>query len=316
MHLQPSPDSGPAAGDPGSPKVVAVIVTFNRPTMLVQAIESIHKQDREVSAIVVVDNGTSIESREIINRDFPDVVHEQMNDNLGSNGGFNFGIAKALELGADYIWLFNDDAYAEPTALSDTLSAFTESSGQRVAVASTAINNNGVLIYGYRFRGRAIPLKMPVNQSAEDVDMVIFNGALFSADAVRECGLPRPEFFMMWGEWEYCLRFKAAGYRIVCLPQQRITHRTAGSSDAVSGEFPFRSYYQTRNHLVFVMANRSPVNIYWFLNRLIKHIVATILWQDHKMLRLKLRFRGIFDALRGNMGRTLEPSGSFNPRQR
>lgn len=110
---------------------------------------------------------------------------------------------------------------------------------------------------------------------------------------------------MMWWEWEYCLRLRSQGLRVLVVPRVRVLHDTIGSA---SGRSPaWRGYYQSRNHLRFVLDRGSLSDMAFWFAREAKFAAATLLRGDQKARRLRLRLAGAVDAVRGRMGRTVVP---------
>jgi len=113
-------------------RVAAVLVTHNRPQLLLQALAALRAQTRPLDAIYIVDNGSDppctpggtggigVPGR-------PDeVTLLRSSVNLGGAGGFAMGMAHAFAAGHDWIWLLDDDAMARPDALAQLLGAAAE----------------------------------------------------------------------------------------------------------------------------------------------------------------------------------------------
>jgi GT2 family glycosyltransferase len=137
------------------------------------------------------------------------------------------------------------------------------------------------------------------------VDVVVFGGLLLAASVVRDVGVPTAGYFMMCEELEYCLRVRAAGYPIMVLPQPCTVALHVGSSP--EGGALWRSYYQTRNQLAMSVARGSAPEVAWWLVRQAKFAGATVLHQDRKRERLRLRALGAWHGLCGVSGRVVEP---------
>jgi GT2 family glycosyltransferase len=90
-------------------KLVAVVLNWNGGEDTLRAVESL----RGVETIVV-DNGSTDGSAAEVERRFPQVELIRTGANLGFAGGNNVGIRRALERGADWVLLLNNDAVADP----------------------------------------------------------------------------------------------------------------------------------------------------------------------------------------------------------
>jgi len=71
----------------------------------------------------VVDNGSGDDSVEQISSAYPEITLLSLHENLGFAGGYNAGIKQALEQGAEYIFLLNNDTTIDPQAVNTLVHA-------------------------------------------------------------------------------------------------------------------------------------------------------------------------------------------------
>ena len=107
--------------------------------------------------------------------------------------------------------------------------------------------------------------------------------------------------FLMFEEWDYCLRIHKARFNIVTVLDVATSHLFAGSTGNSS---PWRGYYQTRNHLAMVLERRSMRELFWWGFRQVKFSVGVLLYLDSKRERLRFRALGAWPGFRGRLGRT------------
>ncbi len=115
------PSVAPAAGGP--PRVVAVVVTYNRRDLLAEALSAVLGQSRAPDAVIVMDNASTDGTAEMVRARFPSVRLAAARRNTGGAGGFAYGLALALAEAADLVWLMDDDTVPEPGALRAMLDA-------------------------------------------------------------------------------------------------------------------------------------------------------------------------------------------------
>lgn len=138
-------------GDPGTypdpeGKIYAVVVTFNRQGLLLECLESLFRQTRPLDGLVLVDNASDDGTPECLlshglipelpPKDFQGIweirhfspsfsaspIHYlRMTENEGGAGGFHEGTKKALALGADWLWLMDDDVEPDVACLEEQL---------------------------------------------------------------------------------------------------------------------------------------------------------------------------------------------------
>ena len=122
------------------PRVVAVVVAWNRQDLMVQTLDGLASQTRAPEAVVVIDNASTDNSRAIAQDH--QVVDEvlTMPENLGGAGGFAAGIARAVNhWNADLVWIMDDDTVPTQTALAGLLEARRRYPGQPALLASLSL---------------------------------------------------------------------------------------------------------------------------------------------------------------------------------
>ena len=246
-----------------SPRVVAVVVTWNRRELLEESLAAVRAQTHAPTAVVVVDNASTDGTSELLDTayaDQPDVDVVRLRQNTGGAGGFAVGIERALLHHPDLVWLLDDDTVPTPTAAERLVSAWEEHPGPGAAVRARPV--------GWA-DGRAPPRDTPrpppaaaaaETAAAESVGAVPIRSASFvslmcDADRVRERGLPVADYFLWNDDFEYSTRLARGGVGLYC-PASVVVHKTRvfGSTDADPGE---RFFFEVRNKLWTFTRSRS-----------------------------------------------------------
>jgi GT2 family glycosyltransferase len=95
--------------------ITVVTVNYNRHTDTYACLDSLLSSHGSTPAIIVIDNG-SIEPLDLAA--YPTVELIRLERNLGFAGGFNVGLRRALEQGAEAVLVLNNDTLAAPDMLS------------------------------------------------------------------------------------------------------------------------------------------------------------------------------------------------------
>ena len=197
------------------PKVVCVIVTRDRATLLRRCLDAVARQTRPPDHLVVVDNGADAETESIVRR--AGVPHTYLSSvaNLGGAGGFAYGILHARALGADWVWLADDDGRpADPWVLGRLL----------VTAADHDLDVVSPLVLDEADPEQlAFPLRRGLTWVRRRADLgmevllpnvaTLFNGALFSVRALEAVGVPDPRLFVRGDEVEIHRRLRRSGLR-------------------------------------------------------------------------------------------------------
>jgi GT2 family glycosyltransferase len=284
-------------------RVATVVVTYNRCAVLAETLDAVRAQTRPPDHAYVVDNASDDGTGELLTNRFSDVVHVRMADNVGWSAGLAQGMALARSEGFDAFWLLDDDSPPEPHALEALVAATGEGSARTGIVGS----RGGVIRFGLirHLSDARVGVGPRAGNGPFPVDFVLLDGSLVLRTLVDEVGLPRPDYFIMLEDVEYTLRAGRAGFEVLVLGRDLARRKHLGS---VPGSSPWRAYYQSRNHVRMALDFRSPSLFLGCLARQVRFMSAAFRAPDHRWERVKLRSRGVWDGLRGRMGRRVDPN--------
>jgi rhamnopyranosyl-N-acetylglucosaminyl-diphospho-decaprenol beta-1,3/1,4-galactofuranosyltransferase len=237
---------------PEPPRVVAVIVTYNRRDLLLESLAAVQAQRRQPDMVIVVDNASTDGTAAAVRARFPAVRLDGLDGNYGGAGGFAYGMAQALGAGADLIWAMDDDTIPEPGALAALLAAREAYPGRAPAIVASA-----VLWTDGRPHPMNTPRAKPMAAAAEraaaaDCGCVPIRSASFVSVLVdaAECarrGLPRADFFLWNDDFEFTTRLLRGNIGLLC-PASVVVHKTQtfGGTTVDPAE---RFFYEVRNKI-------------------------------------------------------------------
>ena len=278
------------------PSVIAVLVTFNRSDILQKALDCLQHQDASIQEIVVVDNHSTDDTVEVLQRRKlldPRIQIICHSVNAGYGGGLNVGMKWVLEnRDPDFMWLMDDDSFPEPDALSLLLSY----------KRSTDYDLLGLSGYkmGYWRKTTVYP-----KTHTSDVDFILVDNAILSTDAARNVGVVSADFFMMCEDYEYCLRLRKAGFKVGIINNNHVRRLNLGSQK-FSRTTMWRGYYHSRNHMLILKEFFSFKRLIHYVALQFKYLLGSLKAQDRKT-RIRLRLTGILHGLQGKRGKTLDP---------
>ncbi|GAA0880878.1 glycosyltransferase family 2 protein [Algoriphagus jejuensis] len=280
--------------------VYGVVVTYQRYPELKKTLQALNSEGIGWSKLIIIDNNPSS------SRDFA-LIAEYMQckwifpaENIASAGGFALGMEEGIRLGADWVWLFNDDSRPISGALDSLKNAISQSMDKKIGMVKIAnFNDKGEAIL-LDWKGVRKPRYVKPSSDPFQTDLVTFDGCLISAELIKQIGYCDPAYFMGTYEFDYCLRARDAEFAIFTIPNGLIEDGKLGS---VGGTPPWRQYYNTRNHLWLGIDRGDPQTKMAWLVREIKFIYAILRWEDQKILRLKMKFFATVHALMGKRGK-------------
>ena len=284
-------------------KIAVVIVTFNRCDELVKTISAIRNQGILENDIIVINNNSSDNTKNILDSNFKNIQSIHLNENIASAGGFSKGMQTAYEKGYDWVWLFNDDSRPVEGSLKSILEHLNSDKIQigLLKIANKDENNKAVLLY---WNGVRKPVSVDVSNEIVQTDLITFDGCIISKKTIEKIGYCDPLYFMGTYEFDYCLKAKDAGIGVYTLPNGLIEDGKLGGKN---GTPPWRQYYNTRNHLWLALDRKSFVIFKGWLIREIKYTLSIILSGDKKIIRLVFKLRAIRDAFLNKRGKRYDP---------
>lgn len=244
---------GPGAG--GGSSVAAVVVTYNRRELLDEALTALAAQTRVPDRVVVVDNASADGTAAMVADRFPKADLLTLPRNVGGAGGFSAGMARALDGGADLLWLLDDDTVPGPGALEALLAArekaATGDDGPPSLLASRVVWTDGRdhPMNTPRPKPRATAAETAIARAAGCVPIrsASFVSVLVDATGVRERGLPIADYFLWNDDFEFTTRLLRGRRGLLC-PDSVVVHKTRefGGTDTDPGD---RFFYEVRNKI-------------------------------------------------------------------
>lgn len=297
-------------------KIIVIIVTYNRKDLLLKCVHSILNQSIAPHSTYIIDNASTDGTSEAISRNglLSEKVLEliTLNENYGGAGGFSAGLKLAIEKGAEWVWMMDDDAEPHPTALEELMKAATN---QDNIYGSLAVNGNET-------SWLTTVLEPPLGEIS-DIDSVPevatvqslpFLGFLIHRSLVERIGLPDAGFFIAADDAEYCIRAQKAGAKIIIASKSRIEHpksrpykvRVLGRTLTCLALPPWKRYYDTRNRLLIA---RKHYGIRLFTQTIPGSFVrmfAALITEPRKGGQLKAWCCGMYDGLLNIKGKRHE----------
>lgn len=193
--------------------IIGVVVTHRRRELLAASLQVLASQTRPLDHLIVVDNADEAAVRELVEAADVPTTYVGSKHNLGGAGGFALGMLHALALGADWVWLADDDGRPEgPDVLATLLACAERNNLAEVSPVVCNIDDPERLAFPLR---RGLEWRRTRSELG-DGDLLpgiasLFNGALFSAAAIDAVGVPDLRLFVRGDEVEVHRRLVRSG---------------------------------------------------------------------------------------------------------
>ena len=276
----------------------AIVLNWNGGEDTLRCLESLGEFDD----VVVADNGSTDGSLEAL-RERGGFELVENGANRGFSGGNNAAISRALERGADWVVLVNNDAVADPGAVDAFRAAAARWPRAGVLAGKVLFPDGRVqwagqrvdLRTGYSGRPQSLETEQPTGRAVGAFMAV-------SREAIDAAGLLDEDLFAYVEDVDWSLRIRRAGFDVVFVPGATCRHALSASTGGAASTYPL--YYGCRNTIAVCERHRPAGPLRTELRR--AAIVASFL--AHALLVRRSRaaaaavFEGYRDALAGRFG--------------
>lgn len=226
------------------PLVSIVILTWNRCSHVLRAIESVYNQSYRPIEVIVVDSASSDGTIEAINRKYPKVQTIRLHRNLGCPEGRNIGLANCS---GSIIFSLDDDAWLTHSTIEVCVKRFKKESSLGI-IACKILN----------------PSEIPSNNLKEHYTYLFCGGACaIKRDVLNKIGYYPSDFYRQTEEGDLALRVIEAGYSINYYPNAFLYHEKI----AINRNNKLFLYYGCRNELYTVIRRYPlilmPIGLLW-----------------------------------------------------
>jgi GT2 family glycosyltransferase len=292
----------------------AIVLNWNGREDTLDCLQSLARVQHPDLAVVCVDNGSGDGSQRAVRERFPQVTLIEAGANLGYAAGNNLGLRRALEEGADWMMLVNNDATVAPDVIAGFEDAARECPGAGILAGKVYFAERPETIWfagqrvgarlGYSGRPRGYgrrdgPRYGRVRTTGRAV------GALMaiSRQTVDRVGLLDEDLFAYVEDVDWALRARAAGIATAFAPGARAWHRVSASTGGESGS-THTLYYGVRNTIAVFERNcpLGPAGTAVRRRAILASFAVHALTRANRRAALAAVRAGFADALHGRLG--------------
>lgn len=230
-----------------NPKTDIIIISFKKPELTIQCVESIRSGSTCESNIIIVDNNSADNTVEILKGKLTNILIIENKKNLGYASAVNIGLKNS---NSEYVLISNNDVIYPPGTI-DGMFEFLEKDTKNAVAGPQQVYPDGKWQWscGY-YPGIKLGLmnlllissfikyrdKLLINNTADSkmVKVVEFvdGAAMFCRrSALNDVNNFDEDYFFYTEEADLCYRLKKRGWKIAFIPKYMITHIRGGSND-------------------------------------------------------------------------------------
>ena len=278
-----------------------ITINYNGLKDTCELIETLPLEDETIE-VIIVDNASQHDEASIIEQRYPQVQVIRSNKNLGFAGGNNLGIKAAR---GKYLFFVNNDTVFRPQTSDFKLLVNRLESSEKVGMVSPKIRfawgDNPIQYAGYTPLSRITMRNEAIGCGESDHGQYdtahptpYAHGAamIVKREVIEKAGLMPECYFLYYEELDWSMMIRRAGYDIWYEPAVTIYHK---ESQTTGQQSPLRTYYITRNRLLFVKRNGPSASRYisYF------YLICLVASRDILKYSLLRRFNLAKAAIRG-----------------
>ena len=251
------------------PLVSIITVNYNNVNDTCDLLTSVKLLTYPNIEIIVVDNASKENPVTRLKQAYQQVRIILSKKNLGFAGGNNLGIKEAK---GEYLFFVNNDTVMTHNVIEGLLEIFENYPDAGVVSPKFHYYHSpGIIEFaGYRavniFNGRNSMVgcrekdygqydKISITDYAHGAGMMV------PAHVIKEAGLMPDVYFLYYEEFDWCEQIKRHGYKVYYQPKSLIYHK---ESMAVGKKSVLKTYYLTRNRILFMRRNVKGLPLYIF----------------------------------------------------
>ena len=287
--------------------VIAVIVAYYPDLQLLrQQLSSILEQYNQV---VIIDNtpgGNNFSAD--YSKDFSSISTIHLGQNFGIAYAQNIGIQAAIDAGADFVLLMDQDSIPEDNMVPKLLSVFQEEDNSNVIAAGPSYVDPRTNVRSYFMMSKfGLPSRYKPDTkvnllSTVQAAFLISSGTLISIPKLLKIGGMRSNYFIDHVDTEWCLRARDKGYFLIGVHSASMEHSLGDKVKrvwlfylrSVAHHPPLRDYYMFRNTILMLRDVKMPFLWQCFnLFRLFPFAIYFLLFTKNRITRASAMLLGL-----------------------
>lgn len=254
-------------------KIAIILLNYNNHKDTLECVESIKKKCGVEYEIIIVDNNSKEESKEILLENKYKYKYNLIFNcqNSGFASGNNVGIKYALEKKYEYILLLNNDTLICKDSIEIMLNSL--KNNKQVGIASCRIlyypDKNKIWYDGGKINwNKYLPIHTNMRKEVREctyeeneIETEFISGCcmFIKSEVFENVGYLPEEYFMYFEDLDFCIQVIKSNYKLIVCRNSKIYHKVSSSSGGE--ESPFSIKWGNRNRIILMRKYKNYVNI-------------------------------------------------------
>jgi len=308
--------------------VTAIVITFHpSQKTLTQLLDSLTTQ---VKKVIIVNNSTDVDLHYLNNerRNSHQIKVLNLEKNFGIAYAQNIGIKAAIDAGANYVLLMDQDSIPEDNMVEKLLAVFQGECNSSVIASGPSYVDPRTNVRSYFIVSRfGLPHRYKPEKKLSPLNNIeaaflISSGTLISIPKLLKVGGMRSNYFIDHVDTEWCLRARDKGYTLIGVLSASMEHSLGDKVKriwlfylrSVAHHSPLRDYYMYRNTILMLRDIKIPFLWRCFVAlRLIPFATYFILFTKNRIARARAMLLGLKHGFAGIDGEVNLETGMCTP---
>ncbi len=241
--------------------VSVIIPNWNGAHFLPACLNSLRAQTHREHEVIVADNASSDDSRELLARDYPEVKVVALDHNTGFTGACNAGLIAAK---GEIKILLNNDTEVEPNWVEEVIAAFERHPKAGIVASKMLLFDKRDTFHtaGDLYRVDGVPVNRGVWQKDQNqfeegrVFSACGGAAAYRAIMLEQIGLLDYDFFFSCEDIDLAWRAQLAGWQTVYTPKAVVYHKLSATGGGKTA-----SFHDGRN-FIYVLIKDVPMSVW------------------------------------------------------
>lgn len=218
-----------------------IVLAWNHKEDTREALCSFLESENANFRIVVVDNASTDGTVEMVKSEFPSVEIITSHVNLGVSGGYNLGIQYAMDHGANFVLIANNDILVHPKMIAHLIESQKENPSIGISMPKIYHfygDQNRYWCTGGYWRKCPPTIKMmnsnrkenDVRELPEFLDFAPSCVLLLNKLLINAIGLFDTNYFFYFDDWDYSIRARKSGFKIALVQESKMWHKVSIST--------------------------------------------------------------------------------------
>jgi GT2 family glycosyltransferase len=245
------------------PLIAIVVVNYRGREDTLECLRSLTFLTYPQRRVYLIDQASEDGTPYAVRTQFPEVTVIKNPVNNGFAGGNNLGIRRALNEGADYVFLLNNDTTVAPDLLERLREGAEGDNDPGIVGPLVLLSEQPEIVWaaggqmGPRGESRLLGEGMPLTEAERrewSPDFIVGCGMLVKRAVFEKVGLFDERYFLYYEEADFCAAARHAGFGIATVNTARMWHKVSRSAGTDSRR---TLYYMRRNALLYLRRYRG-----------------------------------------------------------